>query len=167
MVLFFQVFVLNIFSECLLLCLGLLHFFAVFFLHSIDHVVELLDVCIVSSFHLIPLSHKLVFEDWDIPTELLLKSSHSGSLHRHQSFYMDKMVPDSNLILVFCFIKILIKHLNEGLFGIQFSLVVLRVNVNLIFEFFSFGDSHDFPPIGEKFLLVEVDNFVFTFNLGP
>jgi hypothetical protein len=54
--------------------------------------------------------------------------------------------------------------LNEGLFGVEFSLIVLGINVDFVTQFLSFGDSHDFPPIGEELLLVEVDNFMLALN---
>ncbi len=79
---------------------------------------------------------------------------------------MDKMVSDSDLVLVFGFIKIFIKHLNESLFRVELSLVILWVDVDLVFKLFGFGDTHDFTPVSEEFLFVKVDNFVFTLDFG-
>jgi hypothetical protein len=55
--------------------------------------------------------------------------------------------------------------LNESFFGVELSLIVLRVDVNLIAQFFSFSDTHDFPPVGEQFFLVEIDYLVLTLDL--
>ena len=74
------------------------------------------------------------------------------------------MVSDCDLVLVFGFVKVFVKHLNKGLLGIEFSLIVLRVDVDFVFEFFSFGDTHDFTPVSKQFLFVEVDDFVFALD---
>lgn len=77
---------------------------------------------------------------------------------------MNEMISDSNLILVFSFIQILIQHLNESLLRVELSLVVLRINVNLVLQLFGFGNSHNFTPISQEFLLVEAYYFVLVFN---
>ena len=79
---------------------------------------------------------------------------------------MNEVVPDGYLVLVVGFIEVLIKHLNEGFFGVELSLIVLRVDIDLVAELLSFSDTHDFTPIGEQFLLVKIDYFVFAFDLG-
>ncbi len=79
---------------------------------------------------------------------------------------MDEVVPDGNLELVVGLIQIFVEHLNEGFLGIEFSLVVLRVDVDLVSEILCLGDPHDFAPVSEQFFLVKVDYFVLTFNFG-
>lgn len=79
---------------------------------------------------------------------------------------MDQMVSDCNLVLVFGFIEVFIEHLNEGLLRVELALVILGVDVDLVFEFFGFGDTHDFTPVSEEFLFVEVDDFVFALDFG-
>ena len=79
---------------------------------------------------------------------------------------MDKVVSNCNLVLVVGLVEVLIKHLNEGLLGVQLSLVVLGVNVDFVAELLCFGDTHYFTPVGQQFFLVETDNLVLTLNFG-
>ena len=77
---------------------------------------------------------------------------------------MDEVVSDSNLVLVVGLVEVLIKHLNEGLLGVQLSLVVLGVNVDFVAELLCFGDTHDFTPVGQQFFLVETYYLVLALN---
>lgn len=74
------------------------------------------------------------------------------------------MVSNSNLVLIFSLIEVFIEHLNEGLLGIKLTLVILWVDVDLVFQFLGFGDTHDFTPVSKEFLFVEVDNLVLAFD---
>jgi hypothetical protein len=62
---------------------------------------------------------------------------------------VDEMVADGDLILVVGLVQIFIEHLDEGFFGVELSLIVLRVDVDLVAEFFCFGDPHDLSPVGQ------------------
>ena len=77
---------------------------------------------------------------------------------------MDEVVTVRNLELVFGLVQIFIKHLDEGFLGVELSLVILRVNVDLISQILCLGDSHDFAPVSEQFFFVKIDYFVLTFN---
>lgn len=43
-------------------------------------------------------------------------------------------------------------------------MIVLGVDVDFVAEFFGFGDTHDFSPVGQQFLLVEIHDFVFALD---
>ena len=77
---------------------------------------------------------------------------------------MDEVVSNCNLVLVVGLVEVLVQHLNEGLLGVQLSLVVLGVNVNFVAELLCFGNTHDFTPVGQQFFLIEADDFVLTLN---
>lgn len=57
-----------------------------------------------------------------------------------------------------------IEHLNEGLFRVEFSLIILWIYVDLVTKFFGLGDTHDFSTVCKQFFLIEIDNFVLAFN---
>ena len=161
----FQVFVLDLFSEGLLLSSDLFRLPSVFLLDSFDHIVELLEMVVVSLLHFGPFSQKLGLKDVDIPSELFHESLNPGLLDGEQSVDVNEMVADGNLILVVGLIEVFIKHLYESLLGVELSLIVLRVDVDLVTELFCFSNTHYFPPIGQQFFLVKTHYLVLTLNL--
>ena len=76
-------------------------------------------------FHFLSLSEIFLFEDIDISPELLHESLDSGLLDREEGVDVDEVISDGNLVLVVGFIEVFIKHLNEGFFGIELSLIIL------------------------------------------
>lgn len=74
MVLLLHTLVLDILAEGLFLGFGLLEFFSVFFLHSFDHIIKLLDMPVMSLLHLFSFSHELIFQNRSIPPKLFLKT---------------------------------------------------------------------------------------------
>lgn len=59
-------------------------------------------------------------------------------------------------MLLLCLIEVAINHLKDGVLGINLSIVILLVDLDLLFELFSFGDSHDFTPVSKNLHPVEV-----------
>jgi len=78
---------------------------------------------------------------------------------------MNKVVSDCNLVLIVCLIQIFVKHLNKSFFGVQLSLIVLGINVNLVTKILSFSNTHDFTPVSQQLFLIKVDDFVLTLDL--
>lgn len=78
---------------------------------------------------------------------------------------MDEVVANCDLILVVSLIQIFIEHLYEGLLGVELSLIVLGVDVDLVAQFFCLGDTHDLAPVGQQFFLVKVDYLVLALDL--
>ncbi len=66
-----QVFVFNFFSKSLFLSSDFFCLSAVFLLYSIDHVVQFLEVVMVSLLHLLPFREILLLENVDVSSELL------------------------------------------------------------------------------------------------
>jgi hypothetical protein len=86
-------------------------------------------------------------------------------LNGEEGVDVNEVVPECDLVLVVGLVQIFIEHLNEGLFGVELALVVLGVDVDLVAQFFSFGDTHYLAPVSQQFLLVEVHYFVFALDL--
>lgn len=101
----------------------------------------------MSLLHLLSFSEILLFKYIHVSPEFLHQTLYSWILDREQSIDMNEMISDSYLVLVVGLIKIFIKHLNKGFFGVQLSLVILRINVDLVTKVLSFGNTHDFTPI--------------------
>ena len=119
----------------------------------------------MSLLHFGPFSEKLGLKDVDIPSELFHKPLNPGLLDGEQSVDVNEMVADGDLVLVVGLIEVFIKHLYESLLGVELSLIVLRVDVDLVTELFCFSNTHYFPPIGQQFFLVKTHYLVLTLNL--
>lgn len=59
------------------------------------------------------------------------------------------MVADCDLVLVVGLVQIFVEHLDESLLGVELSLIVLRVDVDLVAQFLRLGDTHDLAPVGQ------------------
>jgi hypothetical protein len=166
MALILLVLILDLLPKGLLFGFGLVEFFLVFLLNCVDHVLELLDVVLVGALHLFALEAVLVFEDGDVPTELLLQAADACILNRGQVLDVDEVVAEGHLELVFGLVQVLIDHLDERFLRVQLPLIVLRVDVDFVFELLGLGDPHNLPPVSEELLLVEVHKLVLVLDLG-
>lgn len=70
--------------------------------------------------------------------------------------HMNKVVSQSHLILLFSFIKISIQHLENSVFCINFSIVVLLVNLNFLFQLLGLCQSEKLSPMSKNFHSIEV-----------
>ena len=77
---------------------------------------------------------------------------------------MDEVVPDGDLVLVLGLVEVFVQHLYESFLGVQLSLIVLGVDLDLILQLLCLRYSHYLPPVGQQFLLVEVHNLMFVLN---
>ena len=102
----------------------------------------------MSLFHFLSFGQKLSLEYIDISPKLFHESLDSWLLNREESIDVNEVISYGDLILIVGLVEIFIKHLNEGLLGVQLSLIVLWVNVDFVAEFLGFSDTHDFTPIG-------------------
>ena len=69
---------------------------------------------------------------------------------------MDEMISQGHLVLLFSFVQITIKHLKNGVLGIDLSVVILLVNLNLLLKRFSFRETEPFTPLSKDFHSVQV-----------
>jgi hypothetical protein len=52
---------------------------------------------------------------------------------------MDQVVPQRHLVLLLSFVKVSIQHLQNSVLGVNLSVMVLLVDLDLFFELLSFG----------------------------
>ena len=69
---------------------------------------------------------------------------------------MDEMVSQGHLVLLLGLIQITIKHLKDGVLCINFSVMILLVNLNLLLKRFSFRETEPFTPLSKDFHSVQV-----------
>ena len=132
MVCFFEVFVLSILSECLMVVLSLFCFLLLFLLHCFNHVLKFLYLPLVSLSHVLKLNLEFILQDIDISLKFFNQSSNSALLKTLKIFQVNQMIPQCYLVLVLGLVKIFVQHLNESFLRIELPLVVLGVNIDFI-----------------------------------
>ena len=145
----FKILVFDFLSESLFFSSDFFSFSSVLLFNGINHIIEFFKMVMMSLLHLLPLSEVLLFKYVHISSELFHKTLNSWVLNGKESVDVNEVVSNGYLILVVRFIKVFIKHLDEGFLGIKLSLIVLRVDIYLISKFFCFSYSHDLSPVGE------------------
>ena len=80
------------------------------------------------------LSVEFIFNDVDIKFEFFIKASEAWLLQRDEIINMDQVVAKSHLILLLGFVQVTIKHLKNGVFGVNLSVVILLENLNFFFK---------------------------------
>ena len=76
----------------------------------------------------------LLFKDAHIAFELLIKASHARLLESDEIVDVDEMIAKSHLVLLLSLVEVTVEHLQDGIFGINFSVVVLLVDLNLLLQ---------------------------------
>ena len=66
------------------------------------------------------------------------------------------MISKSHLVLLFSLIEVTVKHLKDSVLGINLSVVVLLVDLNLLLESFSFGETEPLTPLRQDLHPVQV-----------
>ena len=69
---------------------------------------------------------------------------------------MDQVVPQSHLVLLLGLVEVTIKHLKYGVLGVDLTIVVLLIDLNLLFERFRFRKAKPFTPLGQDLHAVQV-----------
>ena len=69
---------------------------------------------------------------------------------------MDQVVPQSHLVLLLGLVEVTIKHLKYGVLGVDLTIVVLLIDLNLLLERFSFGEAKPFTPLSQDLHTVQV-----------
>jgi len=69
---------------------------------------------------------------------------------------VNQVVPQGHLVLFFGLIEVTIKHLQDGILGIDLSIVVLLVNLNLLLQRFSFGETQPLAPLSQNLHPIQV-----------
>ena len=116
-------------QECLVhgLELGLL-----LLVDSLDHLPELLRLGVVAPGDVRLLPIVFILEDANIALKFLVQATHSAFLQSDQVIDVNQVVPQGHLVLFFGLVEVTIKHLQDGILGIDLSIVVLLVNLYLL-----------------------------------
>ena len=85
----------------------------------------------MSFFNIETLPVVLVFDNGNITIKFLVETTKSALLKVNKIINVDQMISECHLVLLFCFIQITIIHLNHGFFGIDLTIVVLLVDLNI------------------------------------
>ena len=70
------------------------------------------------------------------------------------------MISQCHLELLLCFIQVSIKHLEDSILGINFSVVILLVNLNFFFQLLGLGKSQQLSPVSQDLHPVEVTHLL-------
>lgn len=107
-------------------------------------------------FNVIFLPIIFVFENPCVSLELLVQASQATFLQGDQIVNVDQMIAQGHLVLFLGFVQVTIEHLQDGIFGIDLSIVVLLVNLNDLLELFSFGQAQHLSPMVENLHAIQV-----------
>ena len=118
-----------------------------FFIDGIDHLSKLESLSVVRPGNISFLTVVFFFQNAYITVKLLIETSHATFLQRDKVLYMDKMVSESHLILLFSLIEVTIEHLQNSVLGVDLSVVILLINLNLLLERFGFGQTKPLTPL--------------------
>lgn len=105
---------------------------------------------------LLLLAVELSLDDGDISLELLMQASQSRVLQCDELVNMNQVVAKGHLVLLLGLVEVAIDHLQDGILGIDLSVVILLIDLHLLLELLGLGDSHDLTPVGEDLHSVEV-----------
>ena len=108
---------------------------------------------------------ELSLDDSDVPLKFLMESPQSGVLELNELVNVDQVVPEGHLVLFFGFVEVAIEHLEDSVLGVDFSVVVLLVNLNFLLELLGLGHPHDLPPVGQDLHPVEVGHLLLLVHL--
>ena len=106
------------------------------FLNGVDHLTELSGLRLVSTGDIRLLPVILFLENADVSVEFFLKTTHARALKINQVIDVNQMVSKGHLILFLGFVEVTIKHLKDSILGIDLTIVVLLVDLNLLFQGF-------------------------------
>ena len=80
---------------------------------------------------------------------------------------MDQVITEGHLVLLLGFIKITIVHLEDSVLSINFSIVILLVDLDDLLQMFGLCQTQDFTPMGENFHPVEMSEFLLLDHSVP
>ena len=115
----------------------------------------------MASFNVLLLIIELRLNDFDVSFEFFLEPSEATFLESNEIINVNQMITKGHLVLLFGFIKITIIHLKYGILCINFSVVVLLVNLDDLLQLLSLCKSQNFAPVSKDFHSVEMCKFLF------
>lgn len=161
----FDVSVFRLFTECFEIA-GHKSKFGVFFVSDgLDHLTELFSFEVMSLLDVFALTIILVFDDLNITLELFMKTTETTLLEGDQVIDVDEMVSQSHLVLLFSFIEITIVHLDHSFLGVNLSVVVLLVDLDVFLKLLGLGETKNFTPVSQNLHSVEVSHLLLVLHL--
>ena len=78
---------------------------------------------------------------------------------------MNQVVSQGHLVLLLSFIQITIQHLQDGVLGINFSIVVLLEDLNVFLKLLGLGQTQHLTPVSKNLHSVEVGHLLLLNHL--
>ena len=103
---------------------------------------------------------KLGLNNAEITFKFLFESIQSGVVQVDQLIHMNEVVSQGHLVLLLGFIEVSIQHLQNSVLSIDFSVVILLINLNFFFQLLGLGKSQQLSPMGENFHAIEVGHLL-------
>ena len=103
-ILLFKIFIFYFFPKALLLSFIFFKSSFVLLFDSLNHVIKLFKMVMMSLLHLVSFSHVLILENVDISSELFLEAFNSGILDWQKCFDMNQVISNCDLVLILGFV---------------------------------------------------------------
>ena len=100
----------------------------------------------------------------EVPLELLVEAAESRILQGYQLVNVDQVVPQGHLMLLLRLVQVTVNHLQNGVLGVHFSVMVLLIDLHFLLELFGFGNSHDLTPVSKDLHSVKVCHLLFLIH---
>lgn len=142
-----QILVVLVFGFFALRVMYVLHFFelgGLLFLDALDHFAQFPRLLQMVALDVGPLPIVLVLDDFDVSVKFFLEAAESRVLKVDQVVDVDKVVAEGHLVLLLGFVEVAIQHLQDGVFGIDFAVVVLLVNLDVLLQLLGLGKAQHF-----------------------
>lgn len=95
-----------------------------------------------------------------VTLEFLVQSTKARVLQGNKFINVDKVVTQSHLVLFLCLVQVAIDHLQNSVFSVHLTVMVLLVNLHLLLQLFCLCHTHDLTPVGKDLHSVEVCHFL-------
>jgi hypothetical protein len=89
-----------------------------------------------------------------------MKPSQARCLKCDKLINVNQMVPQGHLMLLLGLIEVTVDHLKDGVFCINFSIMVLLVDLNLFFELLCLCYTHNLTPMREDLHSIKVGHLL-------
>jgi len=132
---------------------------------SLNHFTELLSLKLVGLLDVLALHIVLSLDDVHVADEFLVKTAKTALLESNEVIDVDEVVSQSHLVLLFSLIQVTIVHLNHSFLGVDLSIMILLVDLDVFLELLSFGETQDLSPVSEDLHPVEVSHLLLILHL--
>jgi hypothetical protein len=102
------------------------------------------------------LSVVFTLNDVLVALKFFVKSLKAGLLELDQVIDVDEVVPERHLVLFLSLVQVSVEHLEDGVLGVDFSVMVLLINLNFLLQLFGLGQAQHLTPVGQDLHPVEM-----------